>query len=94
MKCTNCDSEGHNALWPGCPGRKLVYKAASEPTKVKEPWVKPTLTKVHLIPAVRLTETKEEMINRLSGNVRLTEFDRKKYQREYMRGKRANVQPE
>jgi len=83
MWCSRCGGTDH---WVArCP----VVESKVEFRKVKKPWLKPTLTKVHLIPAVSLTETKAEVIERLGGgNVSLTRFDRKKYQRELMRRRR------
>ena len=93
MWCSKCGGTDHYAA--RC---LVVAKPTKEPKqhapKVKKPWVKPTLTKIHLIPAVSLTETKAEAIERLNGgNVSLTGnvgFDRKKYQRELMRRRRLN----
>lgn len=62
-----------------------------KPVKVKKPWVKPVLKKFHVFKAVSLTETKEEALDRLKPDgVSLTGFDRRTYQREYMRGYKRN----
>jgi len=107
--CKNCNKRHYGScpLWDRKPiftPFAEVKEKVIEAAKPKKPWVKPTLTKVHLIPAVSLTETKAEVIQRLKDdgvsltkgewggappNVSLTRFDRKTYQRDYMRKKRA-----
>jgi len=88
MWCRECGGTDH---WTAQCQSKPRKEA-----KAKKPWVKPTLTKIHLIPAVSLTETKAEALERLAGgnvsltsSVSLTGFDRKTYQRDYMRGVRG-----
>jgi len=87
MWCRTCGGTDH---WTGqCESEPRKEPEAS---KAKKAGVRPMLTKMHLIPAVRLTETKAEALERLAGgNVSLTGFDRKTYQRDWMRRKRANV---
>ena len=88
MKCADCGTEGHKAGWTWCPGGKRTAVVKGETLKTKKPWVKPTLTR--WVKADSLTESNILSNKVLTGeDVRQPEsnkkFDKKTYQREYMR---------
>jgi len=86
MECTDCGEEGHKAGWPFCPGRKRVVKPDLEKTYAIIPEQKGLIVKKPWVKADSLTGSN----NSLTGeDVRQPEsngkFDKKAYQREYMR---------